>query len=81
MIGGKRSLGCHTGNLLAAVAAVNSEILVGREDDRISKRFGHANEASIGEAHGNVGILLDQPQDWLHVLCKCEGDQQSAAAR
>jgi hypothetical protein len=42
------SLGCHTGNHLAAVATVNSEILVGREDDRIGKRFGHANEASIG---------------------------------
>jgi len=66
---------------LAAVATVNSEILVGREDDGIVKRFGHANEASIGEAHGNVGILLDQLHDWLHVLGKREGDQQSAAAK
>jgi hypothetical protein len=66
---------------LAAVATVNSETLVGREHDGIGKRFGHANEASNGEAHGNVGILLDQLQDWLHVLGKWEGDQQSAAAK
>jgi hypothetical protein len=66
---------------LAAVATVNSEVLIGREDDGIGKRFGHAHKASIGKAHGNVGILLDQLHDWLHVLGKCEGDQQSAAAK
>jgi len=27
------------------VATVNSEILAGRQDDGVSKRFGHANEA------------------------------------
>jgi hypothetical protein len=52
------------------MATVNSEILVGREDDGIGKRFGQANEASIGEAHGNIGILLDQLHNWLHVLAK-----------
>jgi hypothetical protein len=76
-----KSLGCHTGNHLAAVATVNSEILVGREDDGIGKRFGHANEASIGEAHGNVGILLDQLDDWPYVLGKRKGNQQSAAVK
>jgi hypothetical protein len=55
--------------------------LVGRDDDRIGKRFGHANEASIGEAHGNVGVLLDQLYDCLHVLGKYKGDLQSAAAK
>jgi hypothetical protein len=63
------------------VATVNAEILVGREDDGIGKRFGHANEASIGEAHGNAGILLDQLHDWLYVLSKCEGNSQSPAAK
>jgi hypothetical protein len=76
-----RSLGRHTRNHLAAVATVNSEILVGREDDGVGKRFGHSNEASIGKAHGNVGILLDQLHDWLHVFGKRESDQQSAAAK
>jgi hypothetical protein len=63
------------------VATVNSEILVGREEHGIGQRFSHANEASIGEAHGNVGVLLDQLHDWLHVLGKCEGDLQSAATK
>ena len=54
------SFGRHTWNHLSTVATVNSEILVGRHDDGIGKRFGHANEASIGEAHGNVGVFLDQ---------------------
>jgi hypothetical protein len=63
------------------MATVNSEILLGSEDDGIGKRFGHANEASIGEAYGNVGILLDQLHDCLHVLGKCEGDQQNVAAK
>jgi hypothetical protein len=66
---------------LAAVATENSEILVGREDDGIGKRFGHANETSIGEAHGNIGILLEQLHDWLHVLGKFEGDQKSIAPK
>ena len=48
------SFGRHTRNHLSTVATVNSEILVGRQDDGVGKRFGHANEASIGEAHGNV---------------------------
>jgi hypothetical protein len=63
------------------VATVNAEILVGREDDGIGKRFGHANEASIGEAHRNIGILLNQLHDRYHVFGKREGNQQSAAAK
>ncbi len=66
---------------MAAVATVNSEISVCGEDDGIGKCFGHANQASIGEAHGNVGILLDQLHDWFHVLGECKGDQQSATAK
>jgi len=66
---------------LPAVSTVDSEIFVGREDDGISKRFGHANEASIGEAHRYVRIFLDQLHDWLYVLGKREGDEQSAAAK
>jgi hypothetical protein len=49
------------------VSTVDSKILVGRENDGIGKHFGHANEASVGEAHRNVGILLDQSDDWFHV--------------
>jgi hypothetical protein len=57
------------------------EIFVGREDDGIGKRFGHADEASIGEAHWDVRVFLDQLHDWLYVLGKREGDEHSAAAK
>jgi hypothetical protein len=63
------------------VATVNSEILVGRQDDGVGKRFGHANEASIGEAHGNVGVFLDQFGNWLYVQRKLEGDDHGTAAK
>jgi hypothetical protein len=46
------SFGHHARNGLAAVATVNPEILVSRQDDGIGERFAHAHEASIGEAHG-----------------------------
>lgn len=75
------SFGSRTRNYLAAVPTVDSKILVGRENEGIGKHFSHANQASIGESHRNVGILLDQFHDWLHVLGKCEGDEQGAAAK
>ena len=75
------SFGSRTRNDLAAVPTVDSKILVGRENEGIVKRFGHANQASIGKSHQNVGILLDQFDDWLHVLGKREGDEQGAAAK
>jgi len=48
------SFGRHTRHYLTTVPTVNSEILVGRQDDGICKRFRQANEARIGETHRNV---------------------------
>jgi hypothetical protein len=72
-----RSIRCHAGNDLAAMATVNSKTLVGCDDDGLRKRFGHANQARIGEAHWNVGIFLDQLHDWLYVFGNGEGHPQS----
>jgi hypothetical protein len=66
---------------LAAVATINAEVLVGRQNYGIRKCFGHANEASIGEAHGNVGVFLDQLRDWLHVLGKDEVHKQGTTPK
>ena len=55
------SFGCHTRNRLAAVATVNTEILVRRQDHRVGEGFTHAHEASISEAHGDVAVLRDKP--------------------
>ena len=65
---------------MSAMASIETEILVGRQDDGISKRFRHANEASISQTHRNVGILLDQPHNGLDVFGKFEANQQSTAA-
>ena len=44
-------------------------------------RFGHTNEASIGDVQWDVRIFLDQLHDWLDVLGKREGDEQRAPAK
>src|SRR6202040_546996 len=75
------SFGRHTRNHLSTVATVNSKILVGCQDDGVGKRFGHANETSIGKAHGNVGVFLDQLRNRLYVLGKLEDDDHGTAAK
>jgi hypothetical protein len=63
------------------VAAINAEVRIGRQDNRISKRFSHANEASVSYAHGNIRVFLDEFQDWLYVLDEIESDDQGTAAK
>src|SRR5438874_2666140 len=63
------------------ILTTDPETLVGRQNDGISKRFGHANQACVGEAHRNVRVLLDQSHNGLHAVGKFEGDQQSTAAK
>ena len=75
----ERSLRGHTGDNPAAVATVSAEILIGRQHNAIGERFGHAHEASIGEAHGNVGVFLHKLQDWLQILGNLESDEQGTA--
>jgi hypothetical protein len=48
----------NTRDYLTAMAAVNAEVRVGCENDRIGNDFSHAHEASISEAHGNVCVFL-----------------------
>ena len=54
----QRSFWCHTGNRPAAMATVNAKILVGRQYNAIGQCFSHTHQASVGETHGNVGVLL-----------------------
>jgi len=64
---------------MAAMATINSKILVGRQHYRVCKSLGHANEACIGETHGNIGILLDQLCDRTDILTERKGNNQSDA--
>ena len=76
----KESFRDHAGNYPPAVATVNAEILVGRQDNAIGERFGHSDEASIGKTHGNVAVFLHKLQNWLQILGDLERDEQGTAA-
>jgi hypothetical protein len=51
------------------------------EASRPTERFGHANEASIGEAHWDVRIFLDQLHDWLYILGNREATSNTRRRR
>lgn len=63
------------------MAAVETEIAVGGEDDGVGERLGHADEASIGEAHGNIGIFFDEAGNGLDVVGEIEGHDKGATAK
>ncbi len=71
----------HTGDYLAAVAAVNAKVGIGRENDRIGKYFSHTHEASIGEAHRDVCVFLHERQHRVHIVVEVESDAQDLAAK
>ena len=56
------------------MAPIDSEVLVGRQKDGISKPFRHADQARVGQTHGNPGVFFHQLRDWLNVLGEVEGD-------
>jgi hypothetical protein len=56
------------------MAAVNTKISIGRRDYGVGERFGHADQACIGEAHGYVSVLLHEPQHWLQVVCQVKSN-------
>jgi hypothetical protein len=58
------------------VAAVDPEIRVSRQEDGSSKRFGHANQARVGET-----LLLEQLHNWPNVAGKFEAHQQGTPAK
>jgi hypothetical protein len=63
------------------MAGVDPETLVGRQNYGISKRFGHAHEACVGQTHRNVRVLFDQFQNGRNAVGKFEGDHQRTAAK
>ena len=74
------SLGHRTRNDLAAVAAINSEVVVCRQDHWVRKYFGHADQACVSQAHRYRGVFFHQLRDWLYVLSDLEGNTNSASA-
>ena len=60
------------------MTAVDAEVGVGGENDGISKRFGHAHQARVGEAHWHVGILVQELQHRLELVAEVEARDQGA---
>ena len=59
----KRSSRCHTANKLSAMAAINAKVGISGKHEGIGKNFSHTHKAGVGEAHRNIGILLQKLQD------------------
>ncbi len=51
---------------VAAMPAVNPKVPVQRQHTTLALLFGHADQAGIGQGHGNIGIASDQ---FCHGLC------------
>ena len=71
----------HAGNNLSAVAPIDPEVRIGGKNDRVRKRFGHAHETGVGEAHGHVYVFLQELEYRLHVVVQIESGNKSAAAK
>jgi hypothetical protein len=64
---------------LTAVPTINAKVAIRCENDRIRKRFGHTNQARVGEAHRYVCILLHEGEDFLHFGTQVKGRHDRAA--
>jgi hypothetical protein len=63
----------------AAVPAIDKKITVSGYDYGIRLNFGHADEASIGQAHRHIGIFVHQRKDGLQLSLQIELRRRKAA--
>src|SRR5229473_1561908 len=62
----------HTGNGLTAVAPVNPEVRIGRQEHRVGDDLGHPHETRVREARGKIRVLLHELQDRLDMVPEVE---------
>ncbi len=48
---------------VAVEAVVNREIGVGGDEVGVGDEFGEAYDSGVGEAHGDIGILVEKMED------------------
>jgi hypothetical protein len=53
-----RDLWQQTGDHLPAVSSVKTEVRVRGQHDRVGQSFGHPHQASIGQAHWQIGVFV-----------------------
>jgi hypothetical protein len=63
------------------VAAIDCEIGIGGDQDRVGQRFGHANQAGVCQAHWNAGVFGSQVKYWKQLVRKIERKTQVAASQ
>lgn len=54
------------------MSAIDAEVRIGGEYDRIGERLAHPDEAGIGEAHRDVRVLLHEIQDAIELVSEFE---------
>lgn len=64
---------------VAAVAAVEFEVAVSGDDNRLGQYFGHADEAGVCEAHGDVGVFVHEREHGNEFLSQIEEKLEAAA--
>ena len=62
----------------ALVAAIDAEVGVEGEDGGFGPEFGHADEAGVGEGHGDVGVAGHQFMNERVMVADGEGQFQPA---
>src|SRR5262249_12570586 len=67
-----RSARCEAGNDLATVSPVDAEVRIGRQKKWVRCRLAHSDETRVGEAHGDVGILLHQTPNAVEFIAEIE---------
>ena len=50
------------------MAAIDAEVGISCKHEGIRKCFGHTHKTGVGEAHGHIGVFLQQLQDGFHVI-------------
>jgi hypothetical protein len=63
------------------MAAIDAEVGISGKYKGIGKRLGHTHKACIGEAHGNVGVFLQQLQHRFQVVVQSEIWEHGAALK
>src|SRR5437773_1037629 len=76
-----RLSGHHTWNDLATMAAINAEVSIRCDDDRIGERLTHPDETRVGKAHRNVGVLLHEDEHTVEFVAQIERRNDCTAAK
>jgi hypothetical protein len=65
---------------LTAVPAIDAEIRVRCEQDRIGQHLGHPQETSVRQAHRNVRIFLEKFENGRKIIVQLERADEGTTA-